>query len=292
MMYVDRAVMGSATPSSCASSIWTRSAWAGAPPPSTGRTRSSRCPAAGSPIASDLVSCSRARSHGGRSSPRPPARVQCASLASRGFVRNGRSRGVPVKSRALVRWLPLHQRGFGQGFQHAGFALRRRTCAVDRDGVDRARSTGKSAFYFSRHHRRDLGDASGIAITATIRASTGRESAEMDLIGAGPQLRVCKAAVPWARILAQPRPLVPERHVLLLRLGALAVPAVAADLFHRGPPLHEHQDRLRRERAAARRDRHQRRRRLDFRPPLAPVGRPSPRPHARVLSASPSPAWR
>lgn len=32
----------------------------------------------------------------------------------------GQAAGFPTASRSLVRWLPVHQRAFGQGFQHAG----------------------------------------------------------------------------------------------------------------------------------------------------------------------------
>ncbi len=35
----------------------------------------------------------------------------------------GQSAGFPAASRALVRWLPVSQRAFGQGFQHAGSRL-------------------------------------------------------------------------------------------------------------------------------------------------------------------------
>jgi len=41
----------------------------------------------------------------------------------RGLFGMGEAAAWPAASRALVRWLPLHQRAFGQGFQHSGSRL-------------------------------------------------------------------------------------------------------------------------------------------------------------------------
>src|SRR5215831_11777732 len=41
----------------------------------------------------------------------------------RGLFGMGEAAAWPAASRALVRWLPSQQRGFGQGFQHAGSRL-------------------------------------------------------------------------------------------------------------------------------------------------------------------------
>src|SRR5206468_12903098 len=39
------------------------------------------------------------------------------------FFGIGEAAAFPASSRAVVRWLPLHQRAFGQGAQHAGSRL-------------------------------------------------------------------------------------------------------------------------------------------------------------------------
>jgi MFS family permease len=47
-----------------------------------------------------------------------------ASLAvMRGLFGMGEAAAWPAASRSLVRWLPVHQRAFGQGFQHSGSRL-------------------------------------------------------------------------------------------------------------------------------------------------------------------------
>ena len=47
-----------------------------------------------------------------------------ASLAvMRGLFGMGEAAAWPAASRSLLRWLPVHQRAFGQGFQHSGSRL-------------------------------------------------------------------------------------------------------------------------------------------------------------------------
>jgi sugar phosphate permease len=43
--------------------------------------------------------------------------------ATRGLFGMGEAAAWPAASRALVRWLPVHRRAFGQGFQHSGSRL-------------------------------------------------------------------------------------------------------------------------------------------------------------------------
>jgi len=113
----------------------------------------------------------------------------------------GEAAAFPSSSRALVRWLPLHQRAFGQGFQHAGSRFGAALAPVIVMLLI-ARLNWQSVFYalgilgviwamiWYRYYRDDP------------RQHASVNASEVDLIGAGPHLRVCKAAVPWSRILA------------------------------------------------------------------------------------------
>ncbi len=128
------------------------------------------------------------------------------SLAiARFFFGVGEAAAFPSSSRALVRWLPVSQRAFGQGFQHAG----------SRFGAAVAplivmflilRLNWQSVFYilgvtgilwaivWYKYYRDDPREHGAV------------NSEEIHLIGVGPQFQVrpAKGPVPWGCILASP----------------------------------------------------------------------------------------
>jgi MFS family permease len=176
------------------------------------------------------------------------------SLAcARFFFGVGEAAAFPSSSRALVRWLPVSQRAFGQGFQHAGsrFGAALAPLIVM---LLIARLNWQSVFYI-------LG-ATGI-LWAVVwhyyyrddpREHPAVNTAEIDLIGVGRQpQRPARAAVPWACILASrdlwylsamyfcygfvlwlylqwlPTYFIEERHFTAIRTGlAASVPLLAA----------------------------------------------------------------
>ena len=124
------------------------------------------------------------------------------SLAvARFFFGVGEAAAFPSSSRALVRWLPVRQRAFGQGFQHAGsrFGAAMAPLIV----ILCAGLKWKTVFFI-------LGGA-GVAWAIIwyyyYRNDPLEHNAvnadEVDLINSGPQLKVlaAKGPVPWACIL-------------------------------------------------------------------------------------------
>jgi MFS family permease len=127
------------------------------------------------------------------------------SLAiTRGLFGVGEAAAWPTASRSLLRWLPVEQRAFGQGFQHAGSRLGA-AFAPALVMFLIAMSNWRAAFY--------LFGAAGILIAiawyAYYRDSPhehpGVNRAELDLLrnaaGAHPKR---SGAVPWRRILRSP----------------------------------------------------------------------------------------
>ena len=147
------------------------------------------------------------------------------SLAvARFFFGVGEAAAFPSSSRALLRWLPVRQRAFGQGFQHAGSrfgaALAPLIVALL---VARLNLNWQSVFFL-------LGIVGVIWAAVWYfyyrddpREHAAVDSAEIALIGISPKLKARQSPVPWSRIPPQPRPLVPQRHVFLLRLGTLGL---------------------------------------------------------------------
>jgi MFS family permease len=115
----------------------------------------------------------------------------------------GEAAAFPSSSRALLRWLPANQRAFGQGFQHAGsrFGAALAPLIVL---LLIARFNWQSIFFI-------LG-ATGVLWSIAWyfyyrndpREHAAVNAAEVDLIGVGSQLKVHagKGPVPWACILA------------------------------------------------------------------------------------------
>lgn len=126
------------------------------------------------------------------------------SLAvARFFFGVGEAAAFPSSSRSLVRWLPASQRAFGQGFQHAGSRFGAAVAPLIVMLLI-ARFDWQAAFYL-------LGVAGVIWATIwyTYYRDDPREHGsvnveEVDLIGVGAQrkARDAKAPVPWGCILA------------------------------------------------------------------------------------------
>jgi MFS family permease len=125
------------------------------------------------------------------------------SLAcARFFFGVGEAAAFPSSSRALVRWLPVRQRAFGQGFQHAGSRFGAALAPLIVMFLI-ARLNWQSVFYI-------LG-VTGV-IWAVVwyyyyrddpREHRSANAAEVDVIEVGPQLevRAAKGPVPWSCIL-------------------------------------------------------------------------------------------
>jgi sugar phosphate permease len=74
--------------------------------------------------------------------------LSAASLAvTRGFFGMGEAAAWPAASRSLLRWLPVHQRAFGQGFQHSGSRIGA-AFAPAMVVLLIARSSWRAVFYF------------------------------------------------------------------------------------------------------------------------------------------------
>jgi sugar phosphate permease len=128
------------------------------------------------------------------------------SLATaRFFFGVGEAAAFPSSSRALVPWLPVSQRAFGQGFQHAGSRFGAAVAPLIVMLLI-ARLNWQAAFYL-------LGGVGVIWAAAWYwyyrddpRDHPGVNEEEAGLIGAGPRLKVraAKGPVPWRCILSSP----------------------------------------------------------------------------------------
>ena len=125
-----------------------------------------------------------------------------ASLAvMRGLFGMGEAAAWPAASRSLLRWLPVHQRAFGQGFQHSGSRLGA-ACAPTMVVFLMAQFSWRAVFYLF----------GGVGVLVAVawyfyyrdfpQEHGGVNQAEMALLDearrANPKVR---AAVPWKRIL-------------------------------------------------------------------------------------------
>ena len=122
MMYVDRAVMGSATPAIMREFHMTKTGMGWSSSAFNWSYALFQVPGGWLADRSVRDWCSPARWPGGRSSP-PRLAWHTARYRwpSRGFSSAWEKRRPFRRVRArCVRWLPVSQRAFGQGFQHAG----------------------------------------------------------------------------------------------------------------------------------------------------------------------------
>ena len=194
----------------------------------------------------------------------------------------GEAAAFPAGSRALVRWLPVRQRAFGQGFQHAG--SRFGAAITPPVVVLLIGSYGWRAVFY-------IFGAFGV-VWAILwftyyrdypEEHPGVNQEELQILAesgfSGKRSRPLE--VPWERILRSKQPVGAEPDVLLLRLGAVDVSRVAADLPGRRAWLCRYQDGNRGQHPAIRRDRHQRVGRMDFRQAGAPLERSQARPAVR-----------
>lgn len=126
------------------------------------------------------------------------------SLAvARFFFGAGEAAAFPSSSRALVRWLPVRQRAFGQGFQHAGSRLGAAVAPLI-VVVLIARFNWQTVFYllgtvgvlwaivWYRYYRDDPRE----------HAAVNQEEISLIGIGRHVQAPANKAPVPWKKILA------------------------------------------------------------------------------------------
>ena len=119
----------------------------------------------------------------------------------RGLFGMGEAAAWPAASRALVRWLPVQQRAFGQGFQHSGSRLGA-ACAPAMVVFLIAHSSWRAVFY--------LFGSAGIFVAIAWyryyrdfpRDHSGVNKQELELLAAAVRAQpAVRPAVPWRRIL-------------------------------------------------------------------------------------------